>query len=1248
MGKDFIKVIQEYKDTKGYHVYLHYKVGDDGVKLVQLHCIIVGPQHLELMNTNPAFFHVICSDQTHCTTTTAIHLGAITGLIPNAGGKPLVAAITLWLPGCAELEVTDRDLKDKTIFMEKCSLFFYNLYEKGFLKVHPRIRITMTDKDLAAVNGSHLARKVVLKKNQLLYENSILASLAALAQSASDEEIAAAGKLISSLPLFVGADGILHKHDKLPIDRNQLFSEYRNTSPLIAEPLNAYADAAFDVLFRRTWLDSWGPGIMRGLSYHVKATLTRCTALLLDSPNHGAWNIAAMQLLWLECPSYGLLSSYILDACLVFAVLCIWHAKKSVEKAVNNHIVRDCALRRSALDGLYAVFAGTMSAASYKEMWHVENKWIKYVEDNWLCEKWFSLIYAPMRKLMNTLWKDCDNDSEIFFSILKHEHQRSSDLRALLKKLIGAPDAAAGIDRRSISGLQLMDLEDMLNHMDSYGQFRRRDYMFNAVQALGDRWSHHEAGTALRASPLVVAERFFDFNVTDSQRNYTVGLNTGGMMLFTVPDAVPGDHLATMNTSAKNMSRQQHLLLEHLGVSAAKNVDSCGTNKSAILSINSAIQCAKDAASSSKRQFSQPLTRNSVASPLEDLAHRAAALAACAHEFKIFFGADPDGIVLLNRIESGLQYATPELVQLLLSMLSANHTPSSVPGIDAATSNQNLRTSILAAHPAVGRNHFKDVGADGHLQLNVPHFGVIYIIIITMSAQDWHKECLRVQGGNFQSLQFRGPLSIGYLIALNSVYSMCSSLVSVGNNSEPISAFYVGQELRRAHSSGRLGRIKEHGTSNGSANISELYFIHKDFLCTPLGNVQMENRILAFLPPDAVTVDTMEAVFLLILLAIPGFISFNDSPTGQIERFLKPSFNDHPAQMHAVCAAYIASLGGIAVVERMNVGEVEWPWLGRALRGVDWLLHAGLYKNGSGTRIAAAFPASMDHPKAFSVLQCIDGLLDGVSSRKCTVSLWCMGCDCDRKDVWCEHLIISALRENREGRPAISESPTLLFFIPTPRDAISQQQATIGVRRSAVLNAPERDAIAPEKEVSADDLSLKFGVAVTGLQNWFTSVRGDFRGLPNALLKAIENVCRTYKMFINHINDPDVPSFSGSTRSTRRMCNSDDIAERKAIERAIAAPEMGQVDFLERMIMYNRAVHGSTTFQPLASQVLYIPVWYSTQSPTLMPHYSHYRLAAVTHNTSTHKAALTRCGLIPLWRQCILWRSMIKHYLLKC
>ena len=1200
VGKDVLIVLKEYQDMPGYHVFLSHKLSDDGIKLVQLHCIIVSPQQLELMNITPAFFYLQFSDQTHCTTRTALQLGGISGIIPEAGGKAVCGAWTLWLSGGggvksgeSQVELTERDTKDKTNFMEECSLFFHVLHQKGYLKNQPHFRILMTDKDKAAMNGSLRARKLILGKTKALCENSLLTSLAALADSASVEEIAAAWVLILSLPMFVGADCTLPKHDALPIDRDQLFSEYPNTAPLNAAPLSADAAAAFAVLFRQTWLDSWGAGVMRGFAYHVRATLIRCTELQLNASNHGMWNIAGLQLLWLECPAVpdGLLSNYIL-ACLVFALLCLWHAKTAMEKAAKNHISRDQVLRRIALDGIYKVFAGTMSVASYKAEWHTEEKWIKYLEENWLCDQWFSTLSRPMRKLMNTLWKDCDNDSEILFSIVKHEHRRSSDVRALLQKLIGTAHAE-GIDPESISGSQLMDVKDILNHMDSHGNFRRRDSMFNDVVNLGEQWKLHEE--LHEAGPASVQKRFFDFNVNESLRNYTVGFNRGGMIKFNVPAAGTGDLLASMNMSAKNMSKQQHVMLEHLLLATAINVD-CGTNKkapAALLSIKLAIQCAMDAA-----KVPQALPGISVASPATDLARVAADLAIRAHEFKIFCGADRDGIVLLNRIEAGLQYATPELIQRMLAMLLAvNASHGSVSGIEAAASNQDLRTSMLRAHPAVARIHFKDAGSNSSgsdgLPLGVPHFGLIYIVIITMSAQDWHKECLRVQGGNVQSLQFRGPLRIGYLIALNSVYSMCVSLVSAGNGSKPISAFYVGQELRHAHSSGRLGRIKEHGTSNGSSNISELFFLNKGFMCMPVGNVQLENRILAFLPPNAVTVNTMEGAFLVMFLAIPGFVSLNDSPTGQMERFLQPSSNDHPAQMHTVCSMYIASLGGVAVAADMTVDKVEWPWLGRALRGVEWLLHAGLYKNDSGTCIVPAVSVSedQDHPsKAFSVLQIIDGLLGGVSSRKCRVSLWCMGCDCHMTDLWCDHLILTACRENKEGLPATSESPTLLFFIQKARDTMSQQLATIGFGRSAVLIAPEmpeNEAIAPENEASEDDLSLNFGVAVTGLQNCFTSVRGDFRGLPNALLKAVESVCRTYKMFIKHINDAALPSFSGPTRSTRRMCNSDDIAERQATERGIAGPEMGQVESLQRIIMHNRAAHGSFTDRPLPSQVLY-------------------------------------------------------------
>ena len=378
VGKDVLIVLKEYQDMLGYHVFLSYKLSDDGLTLKQLHCIIVSPQQLELMNANPAFFYLQFSDQTHCTTKTALQLGAITGLIPEAGGKGVCGAWTFWLPGGgvksgeSQVGITDRDVQDKTQFMEECSLFYHELYAKGFLKQQPRMRILMTDKDKAAFNGSLRARKAILERNQLLCENSLLTSLAVLAHGASVEEIDAAGVLITSLPMHVDAECTLPMHNALPIDMDQLFSDYPNTSHFNAAPLTAEAAAACDVLFRKTWLAQWGPGVMRGIAHHARNALIRCTALLLNAPNHGLWNIAALQLLWLECPAApdGLLSNYILDACLVFALLCLWHGKKALEKAFNNHVTRDQVLRRIALDGIYAVFAGTMSVASYKAMWY--------------------------------------------------------------------------------------------------------------------------------------------------------------------------------------------------------------------------------------------------------------------------------------------------------------------------------------------------------------------------------------------------------------------------------------------------------------------------------------------------------------------------------------------------------------------------------------------------------------------------------------------------------------------------------------------------------------------------------------------------------------------------------------------------------------------------------------------------------------------------------------------------------------
>ena len=325
VGNDFLKVLQEYKKTEGYHVLLEFQFSDDG-SLFQLHFICMAPQQLDLLKKYPSAFHLQFSDQTFNVTKTAIQLGAITVIIPEAGGFAVPVAWTAWLPGRALSD--DKIAKDKTVFMVKCNMFAHNLYRDGFLTKQPCVRAMVTDKDTAAVGGCLIARKEILLHNKPAYEK-IIACLESAKLGATEDDINAALMLISSLPMFVREDGGLPKHDAMPIERNELFSKFPSTSPARAVPLTTDAVAAFALLFRSTWLDAWGPSVMRGFAYHVQAALVRCNKLLTDATNHGMWNVAAMQLLWLESPAAPNrpLSKYLLQACLAFALLCLWHAK---------------------------------------------------------------------------------------------------------------------------------------------------------------------------------------------------------------------------------------------------------------------------------------------------------------------------------------------------------------------------------------------------------------------------------------------------------------------------------------------------------------------------------------------------------------------------------------------------------------------------------------------------------------------------------------------------------------------------------------------------------------------------------------------------------------------------------------------------------------------------------------------------------------------------------------------------------
>lgn len=61
------------------------------------------------------------------------------------------------------------------------------------------------------------------------------------------------------------------------------------------------------------------------------------------------------------------------------------HAKVAIEKAVSSHIImQDSELRRYALNCFYKVLSGTMPWEEYKTIWSMEEKWIKYLNDNWV------------------------------------------------------------------------------------------------------------------------------------------------------------------------------------------------------------------------------------------------------------------------------------------------------------------------------------------------------------------------------------------------------------------------------------------------------------------------------------------------------------------------------------------------------------------------------------------------------------------------------------------------------------------------------------------------------------------------------------------------------------------------------------------------------------------------------------------------------------------------------------------------
>jgi hypothetical protein len=221
--------------------------------------------------------------------------------------------------------------------------------------------------------------------------------------------------------------------------------------------------------------------------------------------------------------------------------------------------------------------------------------------------------------------------------------------------------------------------------------------------------------------------------------------------------------------------------------------------------------------------------------------------------------------------------------------------------------------------------------------------------------------------------------------------------VSQGKGTELLTAIYVGQELRGVQSDTRFLRVFEHGTLAGSDVIAELIYLtsrrEKGVVCTPVGPVILERRLLAVLPPEADKVNLAEGLWLAVLFLLLGAWAMNSSPTGSTtQRFLVESWDGTVALAEQLGTVAIEQ-NGIAWASRSTFNDDTSAFMRRALAMTCRLLHAGVWVDENGVAVLPQIPAKGGLLADFSWLQCFNALIGHCATRKARYALWAMACE---------------------------------------------------------------------------------------------------------------------------------------------------------------------------------------------------------------------------------------------------------------
>ena len=309
-----------------------------------------------------------------------------------------------------------------------------------------------------------------------------------------------------------------------------------------------------------------------------------------------------------------------------------------------------------------------------------------------------------------------------------------------------------------------------------------------------------------------------------------------------------------------------------------------------------------------------------------------------------------------------------------------------------------------------------------------PKVGVIYVELVTMSAQWWHAEAQRVLvRGETTSKMSHRPHHLAFKVVLARMMPLAAAAVAAGRGDMPLTGLYIGQEMRKEGSLG--GRWQEHTGSGGCENIMELACRTSKRpigrIVTPLGGpVVVECRFLAVTAPTAERVDFAEDALRCLLHMAPGVVLLNSSPASGDRRYL----HEMPAGPALVNDALSALLeenetGRIRMASRLP-GDGVPPFLRDVLVTAGHLLKAGRFCGDDGQVLrpeldvggrVGAGGGGLD----FSQLQCASTLLAGEKSEPRHVLLLLNACTCARLTPVCECMLACRIVHEESGLPSV-------------------------------------------------------------------------------------------------------------------------------------------------------------------------------------------------------------------------------------